>query len=260
VPAEDITYVAVCPSPALSEDLVARAGQIISRDAQSTRHLLSASIPRLAAHFPIAQQAEEAAGALRALGLRSFACADAFLRKSSRPLSARQMAVEQAGAVFSAKNKESLTLRADQVFLILQGLRYLHSEEETTQTRTKLNIPATVLTGGIPFFKKVTVKGKRDTSSGEFFIRLYARDEPEPLVEIRQRDFDYSLLGPQIAPSSLVNLARTANEMRRLFPRAVFDDRLTRPLVAQTVSSLGWDVCEVNCRLVYLERSLGVTG
>jgi hypothetical protein len=249
---EAITYVAICPPASLTENMLARAAVLLHKDQNSTRIMLGASVPRLAAHFPSAAEAESMAAELRSAGLRAFTCFDSELRQPSSALSARQMAFGSEGIAFSSRGEAKLELRARDVFLIIQGVKQTRLETESIQTTKKLNVTATVLSGGIPFFKKVSQKRKDISTSSELFLRLYGRNDPQPRLEIWQRSFDYSFLGIRVAPSSQRNLFLMAEELRRLFPAAIFDDRLTRPIGAETASATGWDVCDVNCRLVYI--------
>jgi hypothetical protein len=257
MPAEDIVYVAICPAAVREEKTLEQAAGLLHKEPASLRLLLLASIPRLAAHFRTAAEAESVVEKLRVLGLKAFACPDSFLRQPSSAFSANRLLSVDKEIVFGARRGSDLALRAEEVVLIIQGVKQTRLEQQTTQTMRKLNLPATILSGGIPFFKKVVQKTNTSTTSAEYFIRLYRAGDPQPRVEIRQRDFDYAFLGSRVAPSSQANLFLTAREMRRLFPAGKFDDRLTRPLVAETATMAGWDMSEVNCRLVYLWRQIG---
>ena len=48
----------------------------------------------------------------------------------------------------------------------------------------ELNLPATLLTGGMPIRRKVEEKTREKSIQNEFFVRLYHRQSLEPDVEI----------------------------------------------------------------------------
>jgi hypothetical protein len=253
---DSLVYVAVCPRRDPDESGLPQAAALLNKDVPTLRMLLSAVIPRLVAHFPGASEAELAIGQLKALGFKAFACPDADLRRDSSALQANNLVQVDSDLVFNNRAGASLALPAAAVFLIVQGLRHDVQEQETTRTSVKLNLTATLLTGGIPLFKRVEKKAVEQTSTQEYFVRLYGPADPEARVEIRQRDFDYSFLGARVAPSSQANLFLAVQELRRFYPSAIFDDRLLRPLANPSGTALGWDSVNVNCKLVYWEHRL----
>ena len=92
-----------------------------------------------------------------------------------------------------------------------------------------LNLPATILSGGLPIFKKVAVKQETTATSSEQFIQLYGSRSDEPLLIIRQKDFDYSFLGQQKAVILLPISLLTITKLREYYRHSLFDDRLMNP-------------------------------
>ena len=125
-------------------------------------------------------------------------------------------------------------------------------EKEITETKMKLNVPITLLTGGIPVWRRVKEKTRDVAVQSVRFIRLYERSSMEPAIEILQYNFDYSFLGQKMTSSSLTNLGATAGKLRDAFPQAAFDDRLLKSFAAGIPSASPQDGTEINCRLIYL--------
>ncbi len=249
----DIVHVAVAPKDKLEAGIVERVAAIVNRDLHGTRLILAGKIPRIVGHYQGLQAAESIAQSLRSLGLVAIVCDDSeFRQPSSERFRAHTMKPGEGGTTFWDKGGQSRVIEAKNLLLILKGTVQARTEKETTRTKTKLNLPATVLTGGIPIMRKVEEKTKGQSIEAECFVRLYDRTSPEPVVEILQRNFDYSSLGKKMAFSSLENLNIVVTELRDRFPQAVFDGRLTERFRVDLPFATPEDEIEINCKLVYL--------
>jgi hypothetical protein len=257
----EIVHIAIAPPDLLAADLVNKVAVIINKDLYGTRLLLSGKIPRVVAHYQTFQAAESAAQSLRRLGLVSIVCQDSELRKLSLTgFRAHSLMLGQGEVTFCTKGGEARTIKAENVFLILNGITQTRTEKEVTTTKMKFSLTSTLLTG-VPIQHKVKEKTMGTSVENEYFIRLYDRKSSEPDVEIFQYNFDYSFLGKKMAPSSLVNLNTTVTELRNTFPQAVFDDRLTKVFQVDAPSGVVGDDTEVNCKLIYLYyQALGGLG
>jgi hypothetical protein len=134
----------------------------------------------------------------------------------------------------------------EDMFLILKGRAHLQTDKEGLKTRMKFNLPMILLTGGFPVWSKVEEKTKDTTTEVQHFIRLYDRTFSEPRGEIFENHFDFSVLGSNIAPSSLTNLNTIVANIRKVFPGAIFDEKLVKS------SGANVEDLELNCRLIYL--------
>jgi hypothetical protein len=137
------------------------------------------------------------------------------------------------------------------VFLMLKGIIQTPTDIETIKTRTRFNLTGTLLTGGIPIWRKVDEKTTRQTIQSEFFIRLYSKESPVPEVEILQQRVNYYFMGDEMAASSLINFDNTVRRLREAFPLAIFDDRLTKPYAVNAYSNRFDEDIEIKCRLIY---------
>ncbi len=248
----EIVHVAIAPPTAPDAGLVEKVAAIINREKYDTRLLMAGQLPKMVAHCQDMQAAESMARELRELGLAAVACRDSELHKPSQTFSVHTMEFGEGRVVFRDEGGQERAMESGDVFLILKGKKHTFVEEDTTDTKMKLNLPATMLTGGIPVWRKVREETRDTSVRSQFFLRLYDRDSPETSIEVLQDHMHYSFLGPEMSPSSLTNFNTVAAKMQEAFPRAIFDDRLTKSPEVNAPSATGQDDPEARLRLIYL--------
>ena len=247
----EVVHVAVAASSIPEPNIVKKAATIVNKDPYQTRLLLSGGLPKLIAHYPDIQEAESTAQKLSSLGLVAFVCKNSELRKTSKVFTAQTMEFLEGETIFRDKGGQTKRLKSTNVFLILKSSLQM-SEEEVTETKRKINWGATLLTGGIPIYHNVKEKVSGATVQEEPIVRLYSRESSEPAVQMSQHGMAYSFLGARIAPSSAANFNTVVAKLQELFPRAIFDDRLTKSSKSDAHSARAPDDLELNCKLLYL--------
>jgi hypothetical protein len=253
----EIVYVAVIPLDNPGIDLVKAVAGIIGKDAYQTRLLLAGSIPRIVARCNGVKEAEALARQLREAGLTTIVCSDAELRGSFQGVRAKTLEFGDRVVNFKTEGGVGVTLGAGSIFLIIKGTRHpaLEVEEGPVKTKRKLNVGATIMTGGIPIFKKVKgEKPKAVTPENEWFLRLYERASSEPRVEILQYDMDYSFLGAETTMSSVANFINVVKRLREIYPQAIYDERLTKPYTVDIPMTTADEGIDINCRLIYFQH------
>jgi hypothetical protein len=248
----DIVHVAVLPPKVVEADHILKVAPIIDRDLYGTRLLLAGKIPRIIAHYSTLQAAELTVQSLRGLDLTAIACKDTELRKPSHSFRAHALQFGQKEIIFLDRSGQFIKMESIDAFLILAGTMETHEDREVARTRMKLNLPATLLIGGIPVRRRVTEKATETSSQTERFVRVYDKKSSDSNVEIRHYDFDYSCLGPKIVSSSLANFSTLIVRIRDAFPQAVFDDRLTGNYRIDLPSATPWETINIICKLLYL--------
>jgi len=250
----EIVHVSIVPLPVLDINIVRQVAVIINKDLYSTRLLLAGKIPRIIAHYATLETAELNARRLRGLGLAVVICSDSELRKTANAFKTHSLKIEQSEFLFSDMGGHSIRRESKNTFLIISGQVQTYTSTEVTSSKMKFNLPATLLTGGIPIWRKVNEKTGETSVQTECFLRFYERASSEPVAEILQYDFDYSLLGVKLAPSSLVNFDAVVLKIRELCPQAIFDDRLAEYFKADIPFSTPWENIDINCKLIYLHH------
>ena len=247
----EIVHVAIAPPATLEEELIKKVAAIIAKNPYETRLRLAGKIPKVIANYDTMQMAELTARSLRELGLVVIVCTDSELRKYSPRYKAHTLKFEEQAVLFWNRSGQERRMEASEVFLIISGRMQIYTETEVTTTVRKLNVTATVLTGGIPITKKVKEKTTDKSYQTESFVRLYGQASSEPIVEILQHDFDYSFLESEMASSSVANFNTIVKKIRGAFPKAIFDDRLVEPFGANISATMPQDNIEINCKLIY---------
>ncbi len=114
--------------------------------------------------------------------------------------------------------------------------------------KTKINLTQTLLTG-IPAIKREKQLTEKKSIESLDFIRFYARDSSDAIVEIAGNDFDYSILGQDMGATSAVNFGAMVKKLKALLPNAIFDEKLRDTmLTGQTMISQNLDM---NCKLIW---------
>jgi hypothetical protein len=249
----EIVHVAIVPSGRLETDLIKQVANIISKDPYGTRLLLAGMVPRIVAQYDTTQAAELAAQHLRSLGLLTMVCNDSELRKPCQGFKAISMAFEGRTILFRDKTGQTRRMGLGEVFLIIRGNIQTYMETESITTDTKFSLGATIMTGGIPIFRKVQTKTKDKSIRTEGFLRFYGWTSPEPSVEILQHDFDYSFLGSETVISTLINFNNLVARIRGTLPETIVDERLMNPFRVDIYTATPQESIEINCKLIYMQ-------
>ncbi len=243
-------FVAVLPPAGLVPGLVTAVAKIVGKSPAATQLLLAGRIPRIVACFENVFDARSAVEGLVLLGLRASECSGEELHRPSNVLAAHGLRIGELKVDFLDRGGGSTTVHSGDAWIVIRGNVESRQEVERTTTRTKLNLPATLLTGGIPIRRKITEKTVEVSTSTEEFVRIYSRKSAYDFVQIRQHDFDYSCLGSDMGPASLVNFSKLVDRIRRAFAQAAYDDRLTRAFTVDVPSATTWDKIDIACKLI----------
>jgi hypothetical protein len=248
----DVTHVVVGPPAMLEANLVEKVASFIHKDVYGTRLLLAGKIPRIIAQCKSTAEAEAVVQSLKELGIVAFTCLDSELRKpTAAHFKATGLKIEEEKRIFRSNVGGEKVIGTGDVFLIVHGILQMQTEKETVTKKMKFSMGRTILAGGIPVWHGVKEKTKDVTLNTESFIRLYGPTFVDPCIEISQHDFDYSFLGPRMTFSSEANLNATAAELKTLFPGAVLDNKLTKPVSSNLPFVSEQESSEINCKLIY---------
>lgn len=247
-----LVHVAVSPPKTLDGGLLERVASLTGKEIPDARLLLVGEMPRIIASDPDPDRANAIAQGLRQAGLVAFVCKDSELRNRSAGLAAHMASFEERGVLFRDKRGGEVRIEAGDAFLIMRGRGQSPVQEKSSTTKMKLNVPATLLTGGIPIMRSVTQSATKESFRAEDFVRVFDRRSSEPRVGMSQNHVDYAFLGPELTASTPANFNIVVTRLRQWFPLAIFDERLTRPHKSDVPASGPGEALEINCRLIYL--------
>lgn len=254
---DEVVHIAVAPPAHSDEKLVSSVAAVIGKSPTYTRLLLAGELPRIIARADSPPAAEATIKTLRQLGLVALACPDAELRQLPPIFAAQTLEFGKKAVIFRDSAGAEKKMAGDDVFLILSGRVESSVEVETTRTRGKFSWGRTLILGGIPAWKKVKETTTEKSSQTEDFARLYSSKSAEPAVDLWQYNLNYSFLGAERGATSAMNFSTLVRRLREVFPQAIFDNRLAKPLALTTTSS--WQDVELNCRLIYLFEATKIT-
>jgi hypothetical protein len=252
----EVIYIAMNPPPDQDDLLVKNIAGIIGKSVYDTRLAIAGEIPRIIAHFDNMPFAEEIAVRLRDLGLETMMLREPELRQPKPPFYANLLEFKNDGVIFRNNQGNEINIKTNDVSLIIKGKLQTSAAIETTQSKKKINIAGTLLTGGIPIYRRVDEKSTSQIVQDEYFIRLFTRTAPESCIEIRQKTMNYSFFEKKMAASSLANFDNLSPMLKELFTKAVFDERLIKSYMPSIHSNRIDDYIEVKCRLIYLFNSI----
>src|SRR4030042_3962001 len=169
----EVVHVAIAPPATLEEELVKKVAAIVAKNLYEARLRLTGKIPKIIANYDNVQMAESTARSLRELGLVAIVCTDPELRKAPQIYRAHMLKLEEQAALFWDRSGQERRMECRHVFLIISGRVQTYTETEVTRTVKKLNVAATLLTGGIPIRKKVKEKTTTTSYQSDSFVRLY---------------------------------------------------------------------------------------
>jgi hypothetical protein len=249
---QDTAYVAVSPPKTLDADLLNRVASLLGKEISDTRLLLAGAIPRIVASYPDPRSAEAAVQGLRGEGILAFVCRDSELRNRAAGFVAHSLKPGQRGVSFRDRTGNEVAIDAGGAFMILRGKMRSVIREETSRTKMKLNVTATVLTGGIPIVRRVTKKKVKESPLSEDLALIFDRESSDPRVEIFQSRMDYGFLGSELAASAAENFRILLAKLRAWFPQAIFDERLTGRFKTDIPAAGPEEALEINGRLIHL--------
>ncbi|MHB8056244.1 MAG: hypothetical protein ACYDH3_13445, partial [Candidatus Aminicenantales bacterium] len=151
-----MVYVAAAPPETLSNDLLTRAALLIGKEIFDTRLLLCGEIPKILASCRDIDAADSIVRGLKDAGLKAFVCENSELRKNPASFTAHSARLGEKEVIFTDRRGEEVRIESGDAFLIIRGKRQSLTQEKTSTTKMKLNVPATLLTGGIPIMRRVT--------------------------------------------------------------------------------------------------------
>ena len=239
-----------------TEEATQKIATLLCQDLYHIRALLTSKIPRIITQQTDPNKIEDLLRHMENSGIVTFSCKDDELQKPLGLFKANSLEFTGSDIVFRDKNAHSFKMESNNVFLILKGIQRTVQEKEVITTTKKLNITATLLSGGIPIKKTIRGRTLETSTQTEGFIRIFEKNSMGFCVEIRQHGFNYSCLGTDMSPSSLVNINLIARKIKEFFPEAVFDDTLAEPLFVNISQASPHENIDVDCKLIYLYQTI----
>jgi hypothetical protein len=252
MPDNEVIYIAIAPPADPDDNLVRDIADILDKPPYDTRLLIAGEIPRIIARYDNMQIIEPVINKLNDLGLEIIAVRDSELLQPSVGFTVRTMQFMGKKVIFKDNDGNEKIIEVNDIFLMIKGRIQTSVKVNTTQSMIKFNVAGTLLSGGIPMWRKVDKKTTRQSVQDEYFIRLYNRTSANDYIEILQQNMHYSFLEAKMAASSMANFDNLTRMLREVFSKAGFDEKMVKQYTVSTYSNRIDDDIEIKCRLIYM--------
>lgn len=180
--------------------------------------------PMLLAGVP-AERVEALLAALRQAGLPVLAL-DAAVPSDAERTVARTVLLGPTGVTFQPRAGPPVPLPWAEVGALLRGASLVRSESETVHTSKKGSIAMAIASQGLKMSRTVERTERSQQDETEQVLFVYGRGGQR--VALRERELDFSCLGPAMQPTRLANMVTLARMLKDKAPQAFYDERLLR--------------------------------
>jgi hypothetical protein len=180
--------------------------------------------PSVVARFADPEQALALAEKLNQCGFTTLVIDYDAVRGRAGHLIVRRFELNELSLRIDAGDGQQADILYAEIDLLLPGTNIVGYAETKTVTERKLSLGKTILSGGIPMMKKTEHKEEVATEERVKVLYLYAGERPP--VFFSQNGMSYDGFGPAMKMSRELNFNHLVSELRRLSPKAVYDDRL----------------------------------
>ena len=179
--------------------------------------LLLASVPP--------ERVDAMLGPLRQAGLAAFAL-DAAVPSDAERTVVRTLEFGPQAATFQPRAGPPVRLPWSEVGALLRGTSLMRSESATVHTSKQGSIVMALASQGLKLSRTVERTERSQQDETEQVLFVYGRGG-ERLV-LRERELDFSCLGPAMQPTRLANMVALARRFKDQAPQAFYDERLLR--------------------------------
>lgn len=216
--------VALVRAPANPEAAASVLGGLLGITLAEARMRLAPEPPTLLARLA-PEVADPLVTVLRQEGLAALAV-DAAGPPDARRLQARTVAFGATGALFQPRSGEPLSLPWSEVGAILRGASVVRADMETTEKSKSFSVATAIISQGVKTMRTTerTVRTQEEVLEQVLFV--FGRGGQRAVL--RERELDFSCLGPDMQPTRMANMTVLAGLLRRGAPGAFYDERLVR--------------------------------
>ncbi len=191
------------------------------------RQKISAGGPAVLASFADSHQAETLANKLLNGGIPTVVIDTTVVRDRLQPFRVRRfvpgpqlLRVESFDGTFCDIDYTAIDL------LLVATCSFGSAQTVTKETERKFSLGKTLLAGGVPMTKKVTKEKTVNSEERDATLRLYTSGGLQ--MVFNRAEMSYDGLGDAMQFTRDLNFTHLKNELRRLAPQAVYDDRLLK--------------------------------
>ena len=205
-------------------ELVQGLSQALGITPYEARQRISSGGPAVAAYFADPDQALALAKRLNKTGLATLIVAAQEHRIETGHFLVRRFVLDEAALHIEQADGQSEEIPYGEIDLLLLTASIVEYTEKKTVTGRKFSLGKTIMAGGIPLSKKVERQEEVTTEEHSKVFYLYAGNRLPAVFSLNNMIYDS--LGKAMQVSREANFAYLIRELRRLSPRARYDERL----------------------------------
>ncbi len=210
-----------------TEGLVQEIAGALGLTAYEVQQRLLGGCPTVLSSFADQQQALALANKLNLLGISNMVIDVTEVRSRTGRIIIRHFKLNESSLYIETDDNRRAEIPYEKIDVLLPAARTITSSETKTTTEKKLSLGKTVMTGGIPMYKKVKHQQEVTSETSEKILYLYINKRREPIV-FSQNSLTYEGLGDAMKLSREMNFTYLISELHRLCPGAAYDDRLLK--------------------------------
>lgn len=217
--------VAICNWKEGAAELVSALAGALGITAYEARLRMFGIGPAVVASFADQQPAQALAGKLEQSGIPTLVVDATAIRDSSGYFIVRRFEFNKwSVSIETSAGQQRIEIPYDDIDLLLPCTSIIGVSTQKTVTERKFSIGKTMLSGGLPMTTKVERQETVTDEERTMVLYLYAGTRA-PII-FSQVGMTFDGLGAAMQLSRELNFTHLTNELRRLCPAAVHDDRL----------------------------------
>jgi len=210
------------------EVLVAKAiADMLGTLVFEARQKISGGGPAVIANFADPQQAQALADNLSRDGVPALLIDSVIVRSSTPAIHVRRFVLGPRSLQIESVDGVSSVIDYDSIGQLLVATSNSGQTQATdTVTERKFSLGKTLLAGGVPMTKKVKLEKSVNIEERDETLWLYTHERAKVIFD--RAALNYNGLGEAMQFTRDLNFALLKNELRRLAPQAIYDDRLLK--------------------------------
>jgi len=186
---------------------------------------LLAGSPLVLASFADSQQAQVLVKKLNQIKIATLVVDTEQIRSRANNFIVQRFKLHTSSLSLRLDDGQLVEIPYGEINILIPVTSIVDKSETKTVTEHRFSLGRTIITGGIPMTEKIKYKQEiRNINIGKL-LYLYARGKQQPLI-FNQSIMVYNGLGSAMKTSQEQNFTYLINELHRLCPWAVYDDRL----------------------------------
>lgn len=190
------------------------------------RQKLAGGGPVVLATYADQLQAEALAEKLRNAGLPTLLIDTVALRQRRQPFPVRRFVFAEQTLQLESPAGEECTIDYATIELLLVATSTTSTQSTSTVTERKFSLGKTLLAGGVPMSKKVTIEKSVISLESDETLWLYAGGSAVAIFD--RAALNYDGFGSTMQMSRDLNFNQLKKELQRRAPQAGYDDRLLK--------------------------------